>query len=362
MSITSPYLFPLIVCAAALVAGLIVFLWTRSKGARARGTRSPGVLGRAMAVLGRVGLLGLLLGLAGSALFFKVNDTFGFYANWSDLAGIQRNQPDAVSAAGLVTGKGKLEKLTVDKGVAGVKGQALVWLPPQYNDPAWANKRFPVVMMLPGQTGPAPLIRHFDFGQQATKAVTRGRIPPFVAVFPPIVIAPPRDTQCINVPNGPKAESWLTKDVPAALQRHFRVDKPGRKWSIVGFSTGGFCAANLSLRNPQTFGAAVALGANYVPYADHTTGDLFNANPTRRDGNTPEWLYRHNGGTRGVKLLMVSGRQDRETWNQTHAMLALSKGDPHVSLRSFPQGGHNYRNYRKQLPYSFTYLNKVGAL
>lgn len=39
--------------------------------------------------------------------------------------------------------------------ISGVSGEVYVWLPPQYDDPAYQDKKFPVVQMLPGFPGSA---------------------------------------------------------------------------------------------------------------------------------------------------------------------------------------------------------------
>lgn len=360
MWLTSPFLVAGLAVLAAVVAALIVALWTRARAGVSVSSRGP--VGKASAVVGRFAMLGLLLLVTSATLILAVNNSFGFYTSWDDVAGVQRIGPEPVQDAGLDPGEGTLQKVAVPKGAAGVEGDTLVWLPPQYDDPEWADKTFPVVMMFPGQTGPGTAFQNFEFGQQATKAIKRGGVPPFVAVFAPIVINPPRDTQCIDVPDGPQAESWLTKDVSGAVNKNYRVDAQGKNWSLIGWSTGGFCAANLALRNPDLFGAAVAMGANYAPYDDFTTGDLFDGDAEVRDENTPLWLYEHNGGTRGVQLLMVTSEQDKQAWSETQKMAKVTAGDADVTLRKLTTGGHNYGNYRTQLPYSLTYLAKVGAL
>ena len=352
MSPMSPTLFVLTCLLTAALAVLIVVLWTRHRPGRAR---------PAVAVVGRAGLIVLTLLLTCSAFFLRINQMYGFYTTWGDLLGRSSSAPEPVTAAGLTAASGRVVKRPVRGHAPGVSGQARVWLPPQYFDPAWQHKSFPVVYMLPGQTGPGMNYRHFDFGTQAAQAIAGG-VHPFIAVLPPIVIAPPRDTECVNVPNGPQAESWLTKDVSSAVLRAYRADPVGKHWSIIGWSTGGFCSANVVLRNPKVFGSAAALGANYVPYLDHTTGALFGGNAALKQQNTPEWLYRTHKGTRGTSLLLVSGEQDRSSWAQTKAMAKLTKGDPNVTLVTFPIGGHNFRNYRAQLPTVFSWLQRVGAL
>ncbi|MEO7942084.1 MAG: hypothetical protein ABIR34_01655, partial [Marmoricola sp.] len=124
---------------------------------------------------------------------------------------------------------------------------------------------------------------------------------------------------------------------------------PGKAWTAIGWSTGGFCAAKLVTSDPGTFGSAVSLGGYYQPVQDSTTGSLFGGRKRLALQNSPEWLYLHHGGLRGSRLLLVAGQQDKETWAPTAQMIRATSGDPAVAHISFPQGGHNYHNYASYL-------------
>jgi len=197
---------------ALLVTGLVVAaslplllaLWWRR---RTHG-RWPSVLGHGLAVL-------LCQVLAASVLFVWVNRQYGFYTSWSDLLG-RTTGPATIQANGLVPrGSGRVQVLDVPgRGPGDPTRQALVWLPPQYDQDVARGTRFPVLMVLPGQPStPAVMFRHFDFGRIAAAEVASGRIHPFIAVFPPLMTNPPRDTECTDVPGGPQAQTFLTRSV-----------------------------------------------------------------------------------------------------------------------------------------------------
>jgi S-formylglutathione hydrolase FrmB len=260
--------------------------------------------------------------------------------------------------AGAGTGAGSVEVMSVHA-TSGVTADTLVWLPPGYK--ASGQTKYPVVMFLPGQpSSPQHLFKEYDFATVASQAVTSGKVKPFVAVFPPIMIAPPRDTECVDVPGGPQAETWLTTDVPNALQAKYRVEPLGKHWSLLGWSTGALCVAKLLLKYPSDFSSAVSFGGEYDTYLDSTTGDLFGGNTQLRNENSPLWLYGQYG-MRGGKLLMISGKQDIWAWNGTAQMAAATHADPNVTLTSFPTGGHNYRNYKAYLGPALEWLAKSGA-
>jgi enterochelin esterase-like enzyme len=301
--------------------------------------------------------------LAISALFLWVNNDYGFYTSWSDLFGV-RTERATIQSNGVQTnqlvrpGAGHIQVLTVPgRSAADPSRKVLVWLPPQYQQPEFTTTAFPVLMVLPGQPStPQVMFRHYDFGQVATTEINSGRVKPFIAVFPPLMTNPPRDTECTNIPGGPQAFTWLSSMVPDAVRHQLRVE-PG-PWSLAGWSTGAFCAAKLMLTQPQDFQATVSLGGYFTPIIDRTTGDLFHGDAAARQRNSPLWLYRQHG-LQGRKLLLICGRQDLESWPPNRQMLAATRGDPSVSFLEFPTGGHNYRNYRRYLPDALQWLDQV---
>lgn len=286
-----------------------------------------------------------------AALALHVNDTYDFYTSWADLTG-HVSQGAGIQAGGVVSaGQGTIKVMTVHSQHTGNQDQVMVWLPPQYQQPAYAHTKFPVVMFLSGQPStPEIAFNQFNFGQTASQEISAHRVPPFIAVFPTLEVSPPRDTECTNVPGGPRALDWLSTDVPAFIGQNFRTDPLGKDWTTMGWSTGGFCSAKLVATYPKRFGSAASFGGYYQPLQDHTTGSLFGGRRRLRIYNSPQWLYLHIGGLRGSRLLLISGTQDHETWKSTQQMLTATAGDPNVQHISFPQGGHNYHNYAAYLP------------
>ena len=337
--------------AAAVLAPVALALWLRRRPARRRWSRTAAHLG----------LVLTCQFLAVTTLFLWANQQYGFYTSWSDLLGRSGGEP-AISANGLVQqGEGRAQVITVDGGPGGHgRHQVLVWLPRQYDQSSPARTRFPVVMVLPGQPStPQAMFRHYQFGRGATAEIDSGRVSPFIAVFPPLMVDQPRDTECTDVPGGPQAQTWLSQSVYQAVNRSFRVSP--RPWSLIGWSTGAFCSAKLLLRHPGQYAAAAGLGGYYQPLLDHTTGDLFHSRRAVEQQNSPLWLYQH-GGLHHRRLLVVTGQQDAESYLPSTAFLRASRGDPGVASLTFPSGGHNYHNYRVLLPEVLRWLDKTRAL
>jgi hypothetical protein len=329
-------------CAAVLAAVLVAVLGSRGSG-RGRRLLLRGAPVLVLAVLAQ--------GLAVLSFALDVNDRYAFYTSWADLTG-HVTQGAAISTHDLVApGEGRAVVMTVRHPSVGRDDQVIVWLPKQYDEPAYAHHRFPVMMFLAGQpSSPELAFTQFGFARDATQLIAAHEVPPFVAVLPTLMVSPPRDTECTDVPGGPAAETWLSTDVPHFMTTHFRTAARGRDWSVGGWSTGGFCAAKLVTSHPAWFSSAVSFGGYYQPITDHTTGSLFAGRRALKHHNSPQWLYGHLGGLHGSRLLLVAGRQDRESWLSTRKMLRASYLDPAVSSISFPDGGHNYRNYSAYLP------------
>jgi hypothetical protein len=251
---------------------------------------------------------------AASALFLWVNDQYGFYTSWSDLIGAP-TKGVTIRSNGLVPpGAGRVEILTV-KGRTQTDPvrQTLVWLPPQYDQAAYRTARFPVVMVLPGQPStPEAMLRQYDFARTAVAEISAGRIKPFVAVLPPLMTNPPRDTECTNIVGGPQAQTWLTSTIHTAVQNSLRTAPA--PWSVMGWSTGAFCSAKLVLTHPHEYQAAVAFGGYFSVLTDKTTGDLFHGSTAARQANSPIWLYQHGGYMGASYLWSPAGR----TWARGH--------------------------------------------
>ena len=88
---------------------------------------------------------------------------------------------------------------------------------------------------------------------------------PMILVMMRPTVAPPRDTECVDVPGGPQTETFFAKDLPQAVSDALpgRDSGPGN-WGIIGNSTGGYCALKIGLHHPDRFyGAAAGLSAYY---------------------------------------------------------------------------------------------------
>lgn len=357
-----------LLAAVLLAAGLFaatVWLWPRL--AR-RG---------ALPVLGRVAMmLAAQLSLI-AALALAGNYSFGFYASWADLFGrsttpgvvVDHGQGPPSGARLRVLGTlhvnvaggtvpqlgGQIQRVAIAGGVSGITTTAYVYLPPEYfRQP---HGRFPAAVVLTGYPGTAEaLYKKLRYPAVAAGEVRRGTARPMILVMMRPTVAPPRDTECTDVPGGPQAETFFATDLRTSLAARYRIGTGATSWGIIGDSTGGYCALKLALRDPDAYAAAVGLSADYGAPRDATTGDLYGGSPGRRASNDLMWRLRHLPHP-AVSLLVTSSRHGEHNYGATLRFIALAGGPTRVSSIVLPSGGHNFTTWSREIPPALCWLS-----
>ncbi|MGB9375967.1 MAG: alpha/beta hydrolase-fold protein [Mycobacteriales bacterium] len=350
--------------AALLTIAIVVvtlYYWNRLRGPRAARTVS------------RVAMILMCQVLAIVFTGLAINAGAGFFASWSELFGAPAitaaapprvvGQADhslrTVIRASFLASHGTVVPLVIPAPVAGIPPQrALVYLPAAYGDPNAPNTRFPVVQLMvgfPGHpynwTGGLQLQRVLDTEIAARRTV------PLIAVMPNQNIALPRDTQCVNVVNGPKVDTYLSSDVHRAVIKAFRAIPAASGWAVMGYSTGGFCALNLAMRHPDLFSAAVSLSGYGRTARDHQTGDLFGGSKVLADLNSPIWRIEHLGRP-AIKVLFMSSKIDKVPVRDAAAFTTHARPPTYAKDIVFPRGGHNFHLWLAEEPYAFAWMSQ----
>jgi enterochelin esterase-like enzyme len=374
------------IVAAAVVAVLTFMLWNRLPGHQSvrLAARTLMVLtGQALATLAMLAWLNVAYG--------------GLFVSWSDLLGNESmngahfagQQGDVLlhpmapgdaqvdgSARPVIpaipfaprqefrqAGYGGFEETSLTGARSGMKAQVFVWTPPQYAQEP--HQDFPVLMLLhgipgnpQGWLGPMNVVAHLE------AAMATGTVHPYILVVPSItpstaLSAPWNTPECSNVPGYANVATWLTDDVRSLVLDHYRALSSGLGWGVMGYSTGGFCAAKLVLQYPELFQAAVSLSGYYAPESL-----LLTRNPKLDRENSPQWLLGHTR-TPAVSLLMTGSDQDMaDPVSEITQLLAAAKANPlsrATEVRSFVApigGGHNQSAWEKMLPTAFTWLSE----
>ncbi len=231
MGLTSDKVLALAVSAAVLLFVGTVWLWPRL--AR-RSWRAVG---------GRVGLLFATQAALFAAVGLAANQAFGFYASWADLFGQEDGRGVVVDhAAGGPSGPLRVVDTRRVPAVAGGRPEAVgriqeielvgrrtriatpayVYLPPEYF--RFPHRTFPAAVVLTGYPGTAAaLVDKLRYPRTALELAQAGRMRPMILVMLRPTVAPPRDTECVDVPGGPRTETFFAEDLPEAVGDHYRV-------------------------------------------------------------------------------------------------------------------------------------------
>ncbi|MDX2683114.1 alpha/beta hydrolase [Streptomyces soliscabiei] len=326
------------------------------------------------AVSGRVGLLLATQLALFASVGLSANQAFGFYASWADLFGKETDQGvvvDHASGGGPVgplqvvdtrrvdgggSGRpqvgGQVQKVAVNGRTTHIATTAYVYLPPEYFDPAYRTRTFPAAVILTGYPGTAEaLVNKLHYPSTARGLAKDGRMQPMILVMLRPTVAPPRDTECVDIPGGPQTESFFAKDLPAAVTAHYRVGKKPGNWGIIGDSTGGYCALKLAMHHPEVYAAGVGLSAYYKAPIDPTTGDLFHGNKTLRNEADLLWYLKNRPGP-NTSLLVTTSKVGESNYKATMKFIALAKGTGKTRISSIvlDSGGHNFNTWRREIP------------
>ncbi len=235
------------------------------------------------------GALSIMVAMTGGIA--AVNYYYGYYTTWgqlsADFSGGTGNL-GVVTAATSTTalGSGHIGWVQFPGRLSGYSRQGLVYLPPQYSQARYAHLRFPVVELFHGTPGtPLAWSTVLQVGQVADSLLARHLIGPMVLVMPAINGTGHNYQDCVNGP-AVNDETYLLKDVRNDVLARYRVSQNPYQWGVGGYSSGGYCAANLALRHPGSFGAAAVLNG-YFRAADGPAAGALNNSQSLEAANSP---------------------------------------------------------------------------
>ncbi|MFE5140921.1 alpha/beta hydrolase [Streptomyces fagopyri] len=333
------------------------------------------------AVGGRIGLLLVTQVAVFASIGLFANQAFGFYASWADLLGQESGQGVVIDQSGRGGAGGPLQVVdTRQVNVAGgarpqVGGQiqkvdivgrtthiatpAYVYLPPEYFQSRYRTRTFPATTVLTGYPGTAEaLIKGLHYPQTAHELAKDGRMQPMILVMMRPTVAPPRDTECVDIPGGPQTESFFARDLPEVVSAHYRVGRRPGSWGIVGDSTGGYCALKLAMHHPETYAAGAGLSPYYRAPIDPTTGDLFHGDRLLRNAADLRWYLRHNPAPK-TSLLVTSSKVGEHNYKDTLRFIDQVKATGRTGIASIilDSGGHNFNTWRREIPGTLQWIS-----
>jgi enterochelin esterase-like enzyme len=326
---------------------------------------------------------GLLVGvnlLVLATIGLVANDTFGFFADWTDLAGAFTSTPQIVATArggaaaaaaaahvpgealpsptgplpALPTGS-RQQSFTVSGPASHLTGRVVVLLPADYFQPSQRGQRYPVIETFHGYPGtPEQWLNRMALGQAVDAEVAAHRMSPPIIVAPQLEIPPGRDTECVNGgPALPAVETWVTTDVPNWVARTFRVKLDRASWATAGLSAGGWCAAMAALMHPARYGAAMVFGGYFSPY--------FGAQyrpfpPTSPQGQRYDLVGLTKRSPPPVAVWMETSHSDRTSYRSSARFLAAVRPPLSVNLVEFAHAGHSVLLWAGLVPQALGWL------
>lgn len=318
-----------------------------------------------------------------------VNKYYDYYQTWgsliSDLSGQSASVPQ-LSAASLGQGTsrgllatlgqannaaldaqyGLLFRTTITGPRSHISRQAYIYLPPQYFSKAYATYRFPAIELLHGSPGdPASWVDVMNVIPVLLQAMAEHRASPAVLVMPNTDGGRQYALQCLNDPHGLQDMTYVGMEVPAWVAANLRVQPPGAAWGVAGYSEGGYCAANIGLQYPASFGAVGSISGYFSPTPSRipVNGRPVNVDVYAHDAhlqlvNSPDEYILHIPVNEIVpQFFLAAGATDSadvsaaETFRQE-----LELRTANVPLDIVAGGGHQARVWRAALTPMFDWM------
>ncbi|MFS4506317.1 alpha/beta hydrolase [Clavibacter sp. Sh2141] len=239
--------------------------------------------------------------------------------------------------------RGRIGTVSIPGTVSGFSARdALVYLPPAAQVPDAPD--LPVIVAMSGQPGkPVDLIAsgRFDTILDAYAAAHHGIAP--IVVMPDQLGSSDANPMCVDSPRG-NSDTYLSVDVPAWIRANLRVLDDRTAWSLLGFSQGGTCAAQLGATHPDVFGAFVDISGEIGPWAGPTTIDVaFGGSHDRYAASIPSALMTSRAPYADSQAVFCVGEQDagyRPGVEQVEAAAAAAGIDSRLSIS--PGSAHDW--------------------
>ncbi|WP_405010657.1 alpha/beta hydrolase [Kitasatospora sp. NBC_01539] len=359
----TPFLIVTIVLVPVSVAAALL-LWGRVRGPRT------------VRLLGRLVMLMLCQATAVTLVFVLVNNANLIYGTWGDLLGtgghvravptVPAGGPGHDAAEPKVLQQFRrvddpmvpddVRRTDLRGRTSGVDGEVLVWTPPQYDDPAYRDRNFPVVELVPGFPGSSSTwYGTLKVTRQLEPLMREGRVAPFILVSPrTLLLGRSTDTGCADVPGKVNADTWLSRDVPQMVLDNFRADPSPARWAVAGYSAGGHCAALLALAHPDRYRAGISLSGYNDPAAEPDS--LTARDPHLRETADPLHVLR-NAAKPPRTALFVSGNRG-DGYESGMALRQAAKPPTTVTVVE-TAGPHAVDVWKPLLPQAFIWLTGV---
>jgi enterochelin esterase-like enzyme len=232
-----------------------------------------------------------------------------------------------------------------------------VYLPPGYDDPANATRRYPVVYLLHGYPGgPLDWFRAAMVQQVMDAMLADHLVQPMIVVAPDASGGWLHDSEMLNQVGGPQVETYLTSTVIQAVDARYRTvaDRDGR--AIGGMSSGGYGALNLGLHHQNLYSVILS----EMPYGDpgRDALRLLGGNRALWAANAPDHYLPTMTFHHQMAVDLLSGPFDSQRGEAARlAKVLRGRGQP-ATYTQVLGAGHTWRGARRELPYALTFASQ----
>ncbi|WP_219105660.1 esterase family protein [Austwickia sp. TVS 96-490-7B] len=338
----------------------------------------PQLAGTWLKAISRAGLQILVNVMVILAVATYMNSSNGWYSSWSDLMGAApkeqvKQDGDAAKAAGVqVPGAApaapvptsypplpqpgeRLQKYTYTGTESKLTGQIWVYLPHDYEMPEAKDKRYPVIEAFHGFPGsPSGWTSKMNAPVLLDEASSSGRMRDTIFVAPQITIPSDVDSECVNGdPGKAQMETWVSKDVPTFIRKHFRAEPHRDSWAAVGYSIGGYCATLMGMHHSETFGAIANLGGYVKP--DFATGAPWAAGSPR--AARYDLVAQMKNKPPAVAMYLQVGKQS-PFWPDVEAFMGATHAPTSMKSVVLLDGGHRWDLWQSETPKVFAWLGQ----
>jgi enterochelin esterase-like enzyme len=252
---------------------------------------------------------------------------------------------------------GRVTDASIDSPVLGKRLDYRIYLPPGYDDPRFANQRYPVLYLLHG--APGGMHDWVDGGsanQTADALIKMRKIAPLIIVMPDGSLGDPHhDTQWGNSPvTGERVEDALIQDLIPAIDQTYRT-LPGKDdRAIGGLSAGGYGAVNIALHHPEAFTVAFSISGYFQAEQTYDGHDLWGSDAVRQL-NTPL----DSVAQQAVHMQIIQARGEQDTFAEAQRFdQALTQHGIDHQFLPYDGQGHTWDFWRDRLLDALTYTNQ----
>ena len=131
-----------------------------------------------------------------------------------------------------------------------------------------------------------------------------------------------------------------------------------RPWSSFGYSTGGWCAAEVAIRHPDLYNSAVSLAGYFKP--------LFSAGINKREKNFLQGKYDLIATLKkvptSVHLMIIASKKDKFTNLAANNFMSAASGLIPIRYVPIPIGGHNTNVWKPFVSTAFEWINQQNPV